>query len=161
MATVTHTVVKGDTLSALAKKYGTTVNAIAKLNNINNVNLIYVGQVLTISGSSSPSNNSSSSSNQNTTSSNQVIIKSFGLQADTDRTLFAIWYWQKENTEKFEIQWEYSTENQVWFTGSHTTIDYESAAQDGYLFDSTYNIPDNAVTVRFRVKPISKTYTQD
>lgn len=162
MATVTHKVVKGDTLSALAKKYGTTVNAIAKLNNIKNVNLIYVGQVLTISGSSSPSNNNSSgSSNQNTTSSNQVTMKAFGLQADTDKTLFAIWHWQKENTDKFQLEWEYSTENGVWFTGSHTTIDYESAAQDGYLFDSTYNIPNNAVTVRFRVKPISKTYTKD
>ena len=53
MATVTHKVVKGDTLWAISRKYGTTVEAIAKLNNIKNVNLIYVGQVLTISGQSS------------------------------------------------------------------------------------------------------------
>lgn len=46
--TITYKVVKGDTLSALAKKYGTTVNAIAKENNIKNVDLIYVGQVLKI-----------------------------------------------------------------------------------------------------------------
>lgn len=169
MATVTHKVVKGDTLSALAKKYGTTVNAIAKLNNIKNVNLIYVGQVLTISGGSSPSNTntntstntSSNTSNQNTTSSNQVTMKAFGIQANTDNTLFAIWYWQKENTDKFEVQWEYSTSDGNWFTGSHTTVDYESAAQHGCLFDVTYTIPSNAVTVRFRVRPISKTYTQD
>lgn len=174
MATVTHKVVRGDTLSALAKKYGTTVNAIAKLNNIKNVNRIYVGQVLTIKGSSSPSNknNGSGSSGgggtgnsgttgQNTTSSNQVTMKAFGLQADTDNTLFAIWHWQKENTDKFEVQWEYSTKDGNWFTGSHTTVDYETAVQHGYLFDVTYTIPSNAVTVRFRVKPISATYTKD
>ena len=169
MATVTHKVVWGDTPSALAIKYGTTVNAIAKLNNIKNVNLIYVGQVLTISGGSSPSNKTQStpstsstpSTNQNTTSSNQVTLKAFGLQARTNNTLFAIWYWQKENTDKFEVQWEYSTQDGNWFTGSHTTVDYASAAKDGYLFDITYNVPSNAVSVRFRVKPISKTYTQD
>ena len=49
MAT-TYTVKRGDTLSAIAKKYGTTVSALAKLNNISNVNYIYVGQVLRISG---------------------------------------------------------------------------------------------------------------
>lgn len=172
MATVTHKVVRGDTLSALAKKYGTTVNAIAKLNNIKNVNRIYVGQVLTIKGSSSPSNKNNGSSGgggtgnsgttgQNTTSSNQVTMKAFGLQSDTDNVLFAIWHWQKENTNKFEVQWEYSTKDGNWFTGSHTTVDYSTAVQHGYLFDVTYTIPSNAVTVRFRVKPISATYTKD
>lgn len=173
MATIKHKVVRGDTLSALAKKYGTTVNAIAKLNNIKNVNRIYVGQVLTIKGSSSPSNKNNGSSgggggtgntgttDQNTTSSNQVTMKAFGLQSDTDNVLFAIWYWQKENTDKFEVQWEYSTKDGNWFTGSHTTVDYETAVQHGYLFDVTYTVPSNAITVRFRVKPISKTYTKD
>ena len=47
MAT-TYTVKRGDTLSAIAKKYGTTVAALAKLNNISDVNYIYVGQVLRI-----------------------------------------------------------------------------------------------------------------
>ena len=44
----TYTVKKGDTLSAIAKKYKTTVSAIAKKNGIKNVNLIKVGQVLKI-----------------------------------------------------------------------------------------------------------------
>lgn len=42
----TYTVKKGDTLSAIAKKYNTTVSELAKLNNIKNVNIINVGQVL-------------------------------------------------------------------------------------------------------------------
>lgn len=45
----TYTVKAGDTLSAIAKKYNTTVAKLALLNNIQNVNLIRVGQVLTVS----------------------------------------------------------------------------------------------------------------
>lgn len=49
--TVTYTVKKGDTLSAIAKKYGTTWQAIAKENNLSNPNYIKVGQKLKIPGS--------------------------------------------------------------------------------------------------------------
>jgi lysozyme len=44
----TYTVKSGDTLSAIAVKYGTTVAAIASANNITNINNIKVGQVLAI-----------------------------------------------------------------------------------------------------------------
>lgn len=50
--TTIYTVKKGDTLSAIAKKYNTTVNELAKINNIKNVNLIYPGQKIKISGNS-------------------------------------------------------------------------------------------------------------
>ncbi len=45
---ITYTVVWGDTLSALALRFGTTVSSIASLNNIPNPNLIYVGQKIRI-----------------------------------------------------------------------------------------------------------------
>lgn len=45
---VYYTVKSGDTLSAIASKYGTTYQAIAKLNGISNPNLIYAGQRLRI-----------------------------------------------------------------------------------------------------------------
>ena len=45
----THTVKKGDTLSAIAKKYGTSVSALVSLNKIKDANKISVGQVLTVS----------------------------------------------------------------------------------------------------------------
>jgi LysM repeat protein len=43
-----YTVQPGDTLTAIALRFGTTVAAIAQANNITNLNLIYVGQVLII-----------------------------------------------------------------------------------------------------------------
>lgn len=45
---MTHTVKRGETLSAIAIKYGTTVEALASTNGIKNKNLIYPGQVLQI-----------------------------------------------------------------------------------------------------------------
>ena len=57
----TYTVKKGDTLSAIAAKYGTTYQEIANANGISNPNLIYAGQTLKIGGSDS-------SASKNTTS---------------------------------------------------------------------------------------------
>ena len=45
-----YTVVKGDTLSGIAAKYGTTYQEIAKANGIKNPNLIYPGQQFKIPG---------------------------------------------------------------------------------------------------------------
>lgn len=42
----TYKVVRGDTLSKIAKQYGTTVDTLVKLNGIKNKNLIYVGQII-------------------------------------------------------------------------------------------------------------------
>lgn len=56
-----YTVKKGDTLSEIAKQYGTTYQEIAKQNGISNPNLIQVGQVLKI-GNDDPSASSGGSS---------------------------------------------------------------------------------------------------
>lgn len=50
--TGTYTVKKGDTLSHIAKRYGTTVSKLAKINNIKDPNLIRVGQKIKLSGKS-------------------------------------------------------------------------------------------------------------
>lgn len=46
----TYTVRSGDSLSAIAARFGTTVSALQSANNIRNANLIYPGQVLRVSG---------------------------------------------------------------------------------------------------------------
>lgn len=138
MAT-TYTVKRGDTLSALAVKYNTTVNNLVKLNGIENPDYIVVGQVLVISGTAS-------STAKNATS--QAKITAFGLQSNTANIIYAAWAWDKTNTENYQVQWEYNTGDGIWFIGSDTTV---TAKQ------STYSAPSNAKSVRFRVKPIAKT----
>lgn len=49
-ASASHTVVRGDTLSAVAARYGTSVSAIARANGLGNASFIRIGQVLTIPG---------------------------------------------------------------------------------------------------------------
>lgn len=138
MAT-TYTVKWGDTLSELAVKYNTTVNNLVKLNNIQNPDYIVVGQVLKISGTAS-------STAKNTT--NKAKITAFGLQTNTTNIIYAAWSWDKSNTENYQVQWEYNTGDKIWFIGSDSTV---TAKQ------STYSAPSNAKSVRFRVKPIAKT----
>lgn len=51
--TGTYTVRYGDTLSAIAGRYGTSASTLASINDISNPNWIYPGQVLKLSGGSS------------------------------------------------------------------------------------------------------------
>lgn len=139
MAT-TYTVVKGDTLWDLAKKFGTTVAALAKQNNISDPDYIVVGQKLTIDGNAAPTP-------ANTT--NRVAIKVFGLQSNTDRTVYAAWTWNKSYTLEYHVEWKYDTGDNLWFVGSDTTVKVKQ---------SVYNAPANAKRVCFRVKPISGTH---
>lgn len=145
----TYTVVKGDTLSAIAKKYNTTVSKLAELNNISNVNLIYVGQVLKLDGSADPAA---------TTTSYYVSINAFGLQANTDRTLFVTWTYSKDNTKEYQVVWQYATGDKnnsgdfIWFNGSDSKETKK---------ESIYSPPSNATDARVRIKPISKTYKVD
>lgn len=142
MAT-THTVVKGDTLYALAKKYNTTVSKLVELNNLKNANIIVIGQVLIVSGSSSEAVEPV----QTTTS--RAKITSYGLQADTDRTLVARWDWTRENTDHYEYRWWWGPEGQLGILGSEGTTEQQHAV---------YNAPSNAERVSFYVKPVSKKY---
>lgn len=161
----THKVVRGDTLSEIAQRYGTSVSYLAKLNNIRNVNLIYVGQVLKISETvtvtpsqpnptPAPPSSSTSSSTKSSPTATRATITAFGLQADTDRTLFATWSWPNGNTDKFEVRWFYETENGVKFTGNTSSVD----AMENSNPQSLYTIPENATVVSFQVKPIAKTH---
>lgn len=139
------TVEKGDSLWAIANKYGNglTYKQIGAFNGLTkSPYYIYVGQKIKLTGTATTTGGTTK-----TTNSNVASITSFGLQSDTDSTLFAVWKWSKSNTENYEIEWDYYTDNKIWFVGSHTTTDDKQC---------TYSIPANAKQVRFRVKPKSK-----
>lgn len=142
MAT-TYTVKWGDTLTAIAAKYNTTVNALVKLNNIADPNFIVVGQVLTLSGTAN-------TTVTNNTSKAKITV--FGLQTNTTNVVYAVWSWDKSNTDKYQVKWEYNTGDKTWFVGNESTVTYKQC---------TYSAPSNAISVRFRVKPISKTKNDD
>ncbi len=160
----THKVVRGDTLSEIAKRYGTSVSYLAKLNNIRNVNLIYVGQVLKISETvtvtpSKPNPtpappSSTSSSSKTSKAATRAPITAFGLQANTDRTFFATWTWSRGDTATFEVRWFYGTGDKAKFTGNKSTVDWIDNSQP----QSIYTAPENATYVSFQVKPLAKTH---
>ena len=141
MAT-TYTVKKGDTLSQIALNYNTTVANLVKLNDITNPDYIVVGQVLKIDGTATVVKPGAS----------KATIKAFGLQSNTDRTVYATWAWNKSNTENYKVAWYYDTGDGVWFEGNISNVDSKQ---------STYNAPSNANRAKFKVKPISKTYTKN
>ena len=137
MATI-YKVKKGDTLAKIAKKYNTTVKKLVALNDIGDSHRIHVGQKLTISGTASKKSKVKGS---------KVRIKQFGLQSDTDRTVFATWQYDREHVDSYQVKWWYATGNGVWFPGSDTTQKEKV---------STYTAPSNATSVLFRAKPIAK-----
>lgn len=68
-----YTVKSGDTLSAIAAKYGTTYQALASANSISNPNDIYVGQVIKVSATATAASSQAASS---TSSSGSYTVKS-------------------------------------------------------------------------------------
>ena len=62
----TYTIKSGDTLNSIASKTGTSLATIVSLNGIKNANLIYVGQVLKLSGTATNTGTSSSNTSAQT-----------------------------------------------------------------------------------------------
>lgn len=132
------TVEKGDTLTKIAEESDTTVDDIVTNNYITNPDLIYVYQELILNAIATKKKNTA----------NRATIVHFGLQSTTDRTVFATWEWSKDNTENYQTIWYYYADG-IWFTGSDTTVE---------LKESIYTAPTNALKVKFKVKPLAKTY---
>lgn len=143
---------KGDTLSEIAEKYGSYISGsgiygsggkletLAKINNISNVNRVAIGETIKLSGSAATTK---------TNTSNKVNVQRFGLQSDTDRTMFITWTWDKTNTDHYQVKWWYDTGDSVWFVGSDGN---ETEKQ------SVYNAPSNAIKVKVQIKPVAKTH---
>lgn len=161
-----YTVVKGDCLWNIAKRFlgnGALYPKIASWNGIANPNRIYPGQRLIVNQvwedpAPQPTPSSSSSGTQSYVqpvsiptprNAGTVTIYNFGLQADTDRTIFVTWGWGQGNTDHYEVVWYYRTANNIDFIGSETTTKNK---------ESTFNAPSNALAVKVKIKPVSTTY---
>ena len=148
-----YTVKRGDTLSGIAAGTGTTVSALASLNNIQNVNLIYPGQVIIIrKGSSGSSGSGGSKPASKPVNSNTVTITKFDRQNGSDNLLYINWTWGKANqTDHYQIRWWYGVPgNTNMFIGSDTTVGQWS------IYQSTYSPPSNASRVSVQIKPVAQ-----
>lgn len=147
-----YIVKKGDTLSAIARANNTTVQKLADINGISNPNLIYVGQKIKLTGSAS----TTSSPGSTATSLKAPTIVSFGLQSNTERTIFVTWYWDKRaDTESYKVEWSYNTNGFRYIEKTATIMvdkdNYEASQQ------ATCDIPDKVKDVFYvRVKPVPK-----
>lgn len=144
------TVEKGDSLWAIAQTYlgnGTKYTYLAQLNGISSPYYIYVGQTIKIKATSV---SSSTVKKNNTTNSSTVKITAFGLQSNSDNTIFVTWEWTRSNTENYQVTWYYYTGDNVWFVGSDSSVTIKQ---------STYSPPSNATIVGVYVTPISATHT--
>lgn len=146
-----YTVKAGDTLWGIAANKlgdGSKYKLIATWNNIKDPDKIYVGQQLHLCDSSGTTSSSSS---------NALEIKQFGLLSTSTNTLFATWDWSKNYTESYKVHWDYDVGNGIWLKGTHTDVTIDDSDNDPSVYrQSTYSIPDNAVKVRVKVKPIAE-----
>ena len=150
---------KGDTLWGISATYfggGKNYQQLAKLNNIPNPNLIYVGQIIDVSGKAAGGSSGGSSTAVNT---NVVANLKLGELSSADNTLVATWDWnngttKETQTAKYVLEWTYDTGDGITFIDikEQTVNEYNPAASR----QVTYSIPNGARTVWLRIKPIAK-----
>ena len=145
MANVTYTVKKGDTLYSIAQKHNTTVSKLMGLNpSIKKTNLIYVGQVLVVSGTAATVAKNKSSTPK---------IIDWGVLSTNDHTLLACWSWDKDHTDHYDLRWEYDTGDDHWWRAYDGT-DYTKTSNKYYH----YTAPTGAVKIRFCMRAVAKTH---
>ena len=158
----TYTVKPNDCLWNIAVKElgdGKRWPEIAKLNtatysSLKNSTVIQPGWVLEIPGSSGGGTTSK------TTASNRAVVDFLGPEsADNDRTLLAVWSWSRtSDLDKYLIEWIYTVE------GGHTlyatqTISTDEGYESFISKQTTWTVPENAITVKVKVKPVAKKKT--
>lgn len=136
----TYTVKWGDTLSEIAAANNTSVSALAKLNNIANVDYIVVGQVIKLED-----DKTTPAKVTNT----QAKITSFGLVSGTTNQVRVTWSWDRQNTKEYSVKWEEYSDGRWFEHNSTTTYKYSD-------FTPSYG---NSTKVRVSIKPVSTTYT--
>ncbi|MDY7431570.1 LysM peptidoglycan-binding domain-containing protein [Bacillus sp. V26] len=100
-ATSTYKVVSGDSLSKIAKKYGTTVSKIKSLNGLKS-DLIYVGQVLKVKGTSSKPVTSSKPSSSSSSKVSSTSLNVSKLVSDAKALTGTPYKWGGTTTSGFD-----------------------------------------------------------
>lgn len=142
MATM-YTVVWGDTLTSIAKRYNTTVSKLVQLNHIKNPDYIVVGQVLQVDGTATTPTK---------TTTNKVRIDVWGLVSGMGREMFVGWSCDLKNVDHYLVKWRYCIE----VNGKEKVCETEPS-QSKVLYAS-YTPPfEEATRVQVAVKPVAKT----
>lgn len=139
---------KGDCLSQIALTYkryisGETNNdrikSLTTINKLSNADYIVVGQKIFLRITSPVV----------ATKISKPLITAFGVQSNSNNTMYVMWNWTKTNTEHYRVRWVYATGDGVSFVGNDSTTKERQ---------SIYNPPSNATKVRVSVLPVSKKY---
>ncbi len=159
MAADTYTVKQDDTLWGIAnrlyKEYGYASHYdfqkfLIEANNIVDPDFIVTGQTLKMS------TNAGGSDNETPPSAGKPTINVFGVQTNTDRTMYVTWSWSKDNTKEYHVVWYYATGDGIWFIGNDSTIATKAGID---VKQNLYTAPSNATKVKFKVLPKSETKT--
>ncbi|MDR6938873.1 LysM peptidoglycan-binding domain-containing protein [Arcanobacterium hippocoleae] len=146
-----YTVKAGDTLGAIARKFGTTVNALAQANGIKNPSLIYVGQKIRISGNSNTSTPSpTATTTANTPARKQLVKNNFPGYTYAEKTVAAA------NDNKYalnamaSIPSKQQVQQMIIATAQKMGVNPRLALAHAYTesgFDATAVSPANAIGV--------------
>lgn len=167
MALATYTVKRGDSLwkicsggcgsNIAASISGSTINAkidtLVSLNGIKNRNLIYVNQVLKLSGTDDSSSTTTSSTTVNY---GVPTIDAFGLQSEdtTGRAMYVAWHYSRTGIKNYTVRWSYWADNR-WYVGQENS----TTSADSVYCNDTYSAPTRATKVKVSVLANSDTYT--
>lgn len=155
------TVVSGDTLSAIASKYFKTYGSAAGCSTVkdyvkflttrnkvkNNGNLIYVGQVIWLSGTASSTT---------TTSSPQKVVTNLVVaqHASSERQVLATWDYKFESeTDHYVLKWGYSYGIGKFFQEDDKSVKY---TWDTYNVPTIPGVPLDKMKVSVTVTPVAK-----
>ncbi|MGQ7367189.1 LysM peptidoglycan-binding domain-containing protein [Streptococcus suis] len=103
----TYTVQSGDTLSAIASKYNTSVEKIAEQNNISNLNLIHVGQAIEVGETATAEEKPAEQAPTTTTTEQETTTATTGAYTSNlsaEDAAAKEWIAMKESSGSYEAQ---------------------------------------------------------
>lgn len=127
----------GDTLAKIAARYHTTISALAKLNGIRNVNLIYSGQRICV-GNGAVTAKTSDPLEWSTPAQVRTLLLRAADQHGLPRTLVLAIAWQESRWTQHVISWDGGV-------GTMQLMSYTTSWLNGYLHKnySAYRLQDN------------------